>query len=269
MKKIQITFTVFAILFSTLASAHFPQNITFHANPNYIEDQESEMTGLQLRDLSLSERTSAPEEQAVGFYSKGRLKNATSLDADGVGYLKLFTDRDRGYGTGLLVDTLVDLGAKLMDQYPASERIQIGDISGPVGGKISRHASHQNGLDVDLAFMRTNKKEQSPSVETGFIEVFVKGSKVTKNFNTERNWFVINSLVKTDKIVRIFVDKVIKKELCQYAKKNNLLSEHEETLRRLRPWPHHGDHMHVRFVCPESSSRCVSQEDPPEGHGCD
>src|SRR5690606_28371648 len=136
------------------------------------------------------------------------------------------------------------------------------------GGDISGHASHENGLDVDIAYFRNDHSEQDPEITSGFIERFVRNGKLSANFDLERNWTFIKALTRTGRISRIFTDRVIKNALCRYAESLGELKTEEEALRRLRHWPNHTDHWHVRLTCPEKSPRCKAQDDPPPGSGC-
>jgi penicillin-insensitive murein endopeptidase len=68
---------------------------------------------------------------------------------------------------------------------------------------------------------------------------------------------------------RLFVDIAIKKKLCDYAKSKNEFDSQAETLRRLRVWENHSDHVHVRINCPLNGTKCITQEAPPIGQGCD
>ncbi len=206
--------------------------------------------------------------QAVGFYSRGRLQEAANLgDSDGY-LLKLFISRNRGWGTSALTGTLSQVALTMKQSFPDGERLQIGDITQKSGGQITRHASHQNGLDVDLSYFRLNRREQDPTYEKGFDETFVKNNLITGNFDVDRNWNLVFHLVSTGRINRIFVGTAIKRAFCQYAIDMREHAIITETLRRLRPYPNHDDHMHVRFNCPSDDSDCVSQIDPPIGDGC-
>jgi len=64
-----------------------------------------------------------------------------------------------------------------------------------------------------------------------------------------------------------YQDQVIKASLCTYSRSIDDFSV--ETLRHLRPWPKHGDHIHVRLLCPASSTNCAQQEPVAAGSGCD
>lgn len=48
---------------------------------------------------------------------------------------------------------------------PAAPRLGIGDLSRRRGGPFGpRHASHQNGLDVDVYYPRRDRRERPPEV---------------------------------------------------------------------------------------------------------
>jgi penicillin-insensitive murein endopeptidase len=242
---------------------------------------ESEMSGGQgprvgeiVDDIDDSPSDKPPENsksnpQAVGFYAEGKLINDLFFPFVGEGFLKVFRDRKRNYATDYLY-SVISYGAKeLQRRYPDGERVQIGDISKQGGGQLSRHASHQNGLDADLSYFRKDRREMDPEGFGGFDEVFVKNGKVTANFDVQRNYEIIKSYVSTSTVGRVFMDAQIKTKLCEYAESLNGLTDlDKETLRRMRPLENHKDHMHLRIKCPKSSPDCVTQVEPPAGTGC-
>lgn len=207
-------------------------------------------------------------DQAVGFYSNGELVNGSHLDDEGKGFIKLFRERDRAWGTQELVTVITETASTLKENFPDSEHLQIGDLGQEKGGKITRHSSHQNGLDVDIVYYRENRQEQDLNEVDGFIEQFVVNGKLTPNFDLERNWALIKMLGHNPLVARMFVDPVIKKSLCNYAKMEKDFLDHTEALRKLRPLTGHADHVHVRLNCPENSTRCIKQDPPSEGSGC-
>jgi penicillin-insensitive murein DD-endopeptidase len=214
-----------------------------------------------------NDATQGPVEQAVGFYSDGTLTQAMALPDKGDGFMKLFLSRDRAWSTFDLQAVIATAAAKVRHEFPKSERLQVGDMSNRAGGSIGRHASHQNGLDSDIAYLRVNRREQAIE-HNGFDEAFVKNGKLTENFDIPRNWKLLQILTNTSRVTRIFVDPVIKKSFCEYAKATGQFQSNQETLRALRPWPNHDDHFHVRLSCPNRSPRCVAQDPPPPGDGC-
>lgn len=251
--------------------------------PEYAPD---EMVGVPLESGEPAARTEedehdfapAPEtararragtEQAVGFYSDGTLTHPSELASQGYGFLKLFLPRDRAYGSEELLNLIRFAASGMRLSHPRGERLQVGDISQREGGRISGHASHQNGLDADIVYYRLDHREQDPQHVNGFEESFVlNNERLSPNFDLARNWRVIQTLVGSGQVNRIFVDPVIKRELCRYAREKGQYSEASEPLRRLRPYEGHQDHFHLRIQCPASSPRCKAQEPPPEGNGC-
>lgn len=162
---------------------------------------------------------------------------------------------------------------ELHREFPASESVQIGDVSDSDGGRLGGHGSHQNGLDADIIFLRRNHKVMDPLSEkanaTGFDEDFVDANgKITRNFDLEANWKLIQLFVGTGRVDRIFVDQNIKKAFCEYARDRGMREEWTETLRKLRHWPNHQDHLHLRITCPEKSKNCKTFAAIPAGDGC-
>jgi penicillin-insensitive murein endopeptidase len=208
-------------------------------------------------------------EQAQGLYSKGKLVNADRFALEGPGMVKIFRPRDRGYATFDLMQVVLGATARLARKFPGGERVQLGDSASKSGGFLSGHDSHQNGLDIDIAYLRNNRQEQDPMDISGFEEEFVADGGITDNFDTERNWAFIKEIHASGRLNRIFVDGVIKKALCDHAREIGELGDSTEVLRALRPWPNHKNHLHVRITCPDRSPRCLRQDPPPPGDGCD
>lgn len=207
-------------------------------------------------------------EQAIGSPANGRLRNATALPAEGAGYIKLFRSRHRQWGTSELVRLVESVAARMSEESPGCDRFQVGDLSARQGGRITRHSSHQNGVDADIAFLRRDCREQEPEDSRGFDESFVENGEVTANFDLDRNFRALQLLVGSGRVTRIFVNPVIKRALCEFAKREGMLEENVEVLRRLRPWAGHDEHLHVRIACPASSPRCRDQAEVPPGSGC-
>ena len=220
-----------------------------------------------LPNVAAAQDQTQATEQAVGFYTNGTLINATGLPPH-PNLLKLFAPRNRKFATRELAQLLVGLGVHMHQLAPKAERLQIGDIAAEHGGFISGHGSHQNGLDVDIVFLRNDHAEQDPNEVAGFVESFVENGVISPNFDLPRNWEFVKAAVSSGIINRIFVDQIVKDKLCDHAKTTSEYSTETEALRRLRPWPNHPDHFHVRIKCPAGNPRCVIQDEPPEGPGC-
>lgn len=224
---------------------------------------------LMLFILSLPAISEDYASEPVGYYSQGTLSNGVNLPVSGPGFMRLFLARNRGWGTQETVEMIIRSSADMNKMFPGMDRLQIGDISQEGGGPVTDlHSSHQNGQDADLTYYRKNRIEQAPNHIDGFSENMVINRRLSKNFDTARNWEFIKRLHAHADVQRIFVDPVIKNELCRFAKMKNELIRYDEILRSLRPLGNHGDHMHVRLRCPADARECVPQEDPPAGTGC-
>jgi murein endopeptidase len=115
--------------------------------------------------------------RAVGLPDAGRLERGVKLPFGGRAY---FTwdpiqreSPNRGWrrwGTDRLVRTTLRVVREFAAAHPAAPRIGIGDLSRPHGGDfgprygLPGHASHQNGLDVDLYYPRLDRRERAPLV---------------------------------------------------------------------------------------------------------
>jgi penicillin-insensitive murein endopeptidase len=183
--------------------------------------------------------------------------------------VKLFPTRNRGHGSTGLVALLESVAAEMRLRHADGERLQIGDLGAERGGRITRHGSHQNGLDADLAYFRVSHTEQDLADESGFAATYVDAQgRVKPDFDVARNWELVKLLRASGRLNRVFMDQAIKETLCAHARAVGEYTTETETLRRLRPLEGHADHLHVRLTCPSTSSECRAQEEPPAGSGC-
>jgi murein endopeptidase len=117
----------------------------------------------------------ARPSRAVGRPNHGRLLGGVQLPEAGLDYvtwdwgLKVSPNRDwRRWGTDKLVRTLLAVLRAHMEAFPGASPVVVADLSRPHGGEFGRrfgghgHASHQNGLDVDVAYPRTDGLPRPP-----------------------------------------------------------------------------------------------------------
>ncbi len=226
---------------------------------------------MNLLALFLGLMIAEPVNQVIGFYGKGKLRNPVTLAKAGPGYQLIFPGRNHDWGSTGLVTAIEAVAASMDKDFPGAEPLQIADLSDKNGGRLSQHASHQNGLDADIVYYRMNHGIQEPDAFDELQEDFVIDGRITQNFDFVRNWEVMRRLNATGRLDRIFVDKEIKKELCKYAKQASpeVSAETSDRLRKLRPYYNHAHHMHVRFTCPKDSPKCKAQKPIEPGDGCD
>jgi penicillin-insensitive murein endopeptidase len=183
--------------------------------------------------------------------------------------MRLYVEEDKGWGTSELLQTIVLASAHMERRYPGHGRLQVEDLSARSGGKIEGHNSHQNGLDADLTYYRLDGEEHDP-IATGqkYSPSMVVNGRISLNFDTQRNWEFMKALHRSGPVQRIFVDRVIKAELCRHAKLTGEYAANVAVLRSLRHEENHADHMHVRLRCPLPIRRCAPQADLTGGSGC-
>jgi penicillin-insensitive murein endopeptidase len=113
--------------------------------------------------------------KAIGLPHAGRLVRGVRLPAEGVHYftwdpiLKRSPNRVwRRWGTDNLVRTTLRVVRDYAAAHPGAPRVGIGDLSRPHGGDFGPafggigHATHQNGLDVDVYYPLRSGAERAP-----------------------------------------------------------------------------------------------------------
>ena len=112
---------------------------------------------------------------AVGTHSGGRLEQGVRLPPEGRAFftwdpvLRRSPNRVwRRWGTDRLVHVVLRVARDFHDAHPRAARMAVGDLSRPHGGNFGPrfgyigHASHQNGLDVDVYYPRADGRELAP-----------------------------------------------------------------------------------------------------------
>jgi murein endopeptidase len=113
--------------------------------------------------------------RAIGRPTHGRLVRGVQLPAEGPDHvtwdnvLKRVPNRGwRRWGTDRLVVLVLDVLHAYRAANPGAPRVLVGDLSRPHGGDFSArfgglgHASHQNGLDVDVYYPRRDRLARAP-----------------------------------------------------------------------------------------------------------
>jgi murein endopeptidase len=112
---------------------------------------------------------------ALGTHSSGALVRGVRLPASGPALytwdpvLRRSPNRPwRRWGTDRLVRVVLRVARDFHAAHPRAARMAVGDLSRPHGGDFGPrfgyigHASHQNGLDVDIYYPRADGRELAP-----------------------------------------------------------------------------------------------------------
>jgi murein endopeptidase len=115
------------------------------------------------------------ESTPVGTHTAGRLEHGVRLPAEGRDFftwdpvLRRSPNRAwRRWGTDRLVRVVLRVAREHHAAHPRAPRMAVGDLSRPRGGDFGPqfgyigHASHQNGLDVDVYYPRADGRELAP-----------------------------------------------------------------------------------------------------------
>ncbi|WP_370675850.1 penicillin-insensitive murein endopeptidase [Pleomorphomonas sp. PLEO] len=202
--------------------------------------------------------------RSIGAYARGCLAGAALLPVNGPTWQVMRLSRNRNWGNPALVSFLEHLAAKA----PAAgwNGLLVGDMSQPRGGPMaSGHASHQIGLDADIWLTPMPKREFSYDERERVSAVSMLAPNTLtvdpKKFS-DRQFNIIRLTAKQPEVERIFVNRAIKKALCEQA------TGDRRWLSKVRPWWGHDYHFHVRIACPRNSPTCKPQTEPPSGDGC-
>ena len=142
-----------------------PPTLTDRVQPRARAEQPVARSQVEWRDSS-----------AIGVPEAGRLVRGVRFPAEGRSFftwdpvLRRSPDRDwRRWGTDDLVRTTLAVVRSFGRAHPNAPRVGVGDLSLPEGGYFGRevsggigHATHQNGLDVDVYYPRLDRRERPP-----------------------------------------------------------------------------------------------------------
>ncbi|WP_181706335.1 penicillin-insensitive murein endopeptidase [Chthonobacter rhizosphaerae] len=204
--------------------------------------------------------------RSIGSYSRGCLAGATALPVNGPRWQVMRLSRNRNYGHPALIDFLERLAAKAPSV--GWNGLLVGDLAQPRGGPmLTGHASHQIGLDADIWLTPMPSRilsadERETLSATSMLSNGGKGKFADPEIFTRAHFGIIKAAARDRAVDRIFVNRGIKKALCQME------TGDRSWLRVVRPWWGHDYHFHVRLGCPSGSAGCKAQDDPPPGDGC-
>jgi hypothetical protein len=168
----------------------------------------------------------------------------------------------RAFGTQLTVDHVTEVLSEVREKFPDQHVLGIGDISQERGGKMTQHASHQSGRDIDIGLYYYEKPANYPAD-------FVKAT--ADNLDCEATFALVEGFAKTAHedggAMMIFLDYNVQGLLYDWARDHGYSDDKLEKILQyphgrgwsdslVRHWPNHDNHIHVRFKCPDADSSC-------------
>ncbi len=201
------------------------------------------------RSAEVIEPADVGPSESVGQPWNGALVNGEQMPR-GEGYE--LRRPQRAYGASHVVDHLKHAIAEVRALYPEVHTLAIGDLSREGGGKIGDHHSHQSGLDVDVGFYFRRVPE-------GYPDTFVAAN---AELDLQATWALLTAFARTSDletgVQMIFLDYAVQARLYKFAVEGGTPEADLEAIFQyprgkdalvgiVRHWPHHTDHLHVRF----------------------
>ena len=194
------------------------------------------------------------QAESIGAPGKGRLKNGVEMPLKGVGFRRI--NHKRKYGADQTVALVKFVAARVAEEYPGTRPMLVGALSKEGGGRVRPHKSHQNGLDVDIAYFEKGNPKRK------HYKARVRASEI----DYPKTWFMLETMLLTGKVNYMFIDKPLHKGLRKAASDAGWPDDAIEGIfgdednkgrgRIIRHYPGHSYHVHVRFTCPETDKRC-------------
>jgi len=188
-------------------------------------------------------------DRSIGAPWSGRLQDPARFE----GGERLHVRRPwRTYATRTTVAFIRQAVRDVYAVHPKAHVLAIGDFSAQTGGRITEHASHQSGRDVDLGLFYKKPPKAYPNA-------FVRATPAT--LDPGPMWTLLASLARTADedggVQMIFLDRKLGTAVYQWAVKRGISQQHlERVFRLMRHIPKHDDHIHVRFKCRAADTRC-------------
>jgi penicillin-insensitive murein endopeptidase len=227
--------------------------------------------GLVVASLCLAtEARSKPvslSSQSIDHVNAGRLAHAVRLDCAGDQELRCLPAWTHRWGTTDLVSLLRRTAHAVWEKHHVP--LGLGDLSAEHGGPIPRHASHQSGRDVDLAFFMLDKNDKSV-VANDYIGFRDDGRGIASpalRFDTKKNWTVVAALVSGPvRVQHIFVSNGLRDLLLAHGRATgasaDLLARASRAMHQPGGAAPHTNHFHVRVACPADSTACIEAPRP-------
>lgn len=192
--------------------------------------------------------------EAIGPTNRGRLENSVRLPAHR-GYV--IRTPERAYGTEETIRWITDAFDSVDRKFKHTKVVRVHDISDRDGGRLRDHKSHQNGRDADISYYQNECGANGCRFEEFR----------SSDLDVARQWALLEHWLKNQQAEMIFVDYRLQAKLYKYARRKGVSkAKLEEWIQYprgryepqgvIRHFPNHEDHLHVRFVCPYSDSKC-------------
>jgi murein endopeptidase len=200
-----------------------------------------------------------PTSHSKGRPSHGSLVQATYLGS-GDGYRLRFPRN--AYGMPSVNKAIKACVKHVVTRNAGTADILVGDISRPTGGRFPPHHSHQSGRDADIGYYLAGNVQNTTMHRVG-----------PNNVDHDKNWDLLECLLRHHDIVRVYMDKAIQKAMVKHLVNKKRITTalasrlFEERAKRgrlrskalVKHAPLHDTHIHVRFACVPDDEQCKEE----------
>lgn len=179
---------------------------------------------------------------SIGYVEEGRMINAMPFP-EGEAWTVVVPESC--WTTQETADAIIGAARQVREWYPEGAPVRVGQVSGPEGGYLPPHISHQNGRDIDIGLFY-------PGPEPYRIK------EREKVMDVAMNWAFAKAILMHGDVQFILLDKRVQKVMYDYA------LAHGENKQWLDSLFHagnrsmfyharkHRDHFHVRLFNPRA-----------------
>ncbi len=181
---------------------------------------------------------------AVGRPDEGRLINAMPFPEPGDGGAWTVIVPDSCWTTQETADAVIGAANQLRAWFPDGAPVRVGQVSGPEGGFLPPHVTHQSGRDVDIGLFYPGPEPYRVKEREKVMDVAM-------------NWAFVKAVVMHGDVQGILLDWRVQNVLYAYALKQG---EDRDWLDSLFKAPRalfhharrHRDHFHIRYFNPRA-----------------
>jgi LysM repeat protein len=199
-------------------------------------------------------RPHRPPTESFGAPTCGRLVDGRQLPPHPAYVIR---NPDRSWATDETIEQLRTAFDAVILRHPTANRVRVHDLSLPGGGPIDDHRSHQSGRDVDIIYYQRTCADGVCGLE----------HVLPRQLDFGPQWTLLEHWLRRREAQRIFIDYGLQEVLYNYARRHGATRTELEAWFQyprgrnadvgvIRHFPNHGDHLHVRFVCPEDDASC-------------
>lgn len=236
-------------------------NHTYKKAGKYLVRFDYEKSGRTLLEVDIPEPLMISyQTMPAGLPHKGKLHNAKNLSEllnKHPNKIVTLSPAEFQYASDQMLE-MIEGAAQWNTEGP----ICVGDISRRKGGKIARHALHQRGLDVDIAYIPEKSelsgllRHRQHKFHNKFADNFICKDGVTENLALEKNVRLFAYLTRRFDIKAIWVHREINNAMKSHQYKTVSDEDLKLVFNTLHEDDLHYDHFHVRLWCPEGATDC-------------